>query len=230
MPATFDAAGNASGAQFKRGFGLDYQSKPSTLAVLSEDPAIPPRWLAPEGSLFHAGHVTAPWSIFVADDSAEVHLTTSHQGSPKGAVSVELAPNDKGGARGTWTGKGLGIWRFSGRAVDLRRQVKQGAVLKLRYRVDRMPEKPVKVGMRCAEALCGSTSGAMLDMTDDFKSAAPGTWHTIATPLSRLTGAGADLKDVVIPLAIETSGRFTLSISEARLAPRSESETPDPDS
>jgi beta-glucosidase len=229
MPATFDAAGNASGAQFIRGFGLDYASKPSMLAALPEDPAIPARWQAPVGSLFHEGHVTAPWSIFVADDSAEVHLTTLHQASPQDAIAVSLAADDTGIAKGTWTGKGLGIWRFSGRAVDLRAPAKQGMVLKLRYRVDRSPDKAVMVGMRCAQALCGSPSGAMLDLTGDFKSAPPGAWRWLSIPLSRLS-AGADLKEVVIPLAIETSGRFALSISEARLAPRSESETPDPGS
>jgi hypothetical protein len=67
-------------------------------------------------------------------------------------------------------------------------------------------------------------------MTGAFESAAPGTWHTLSIPLSRLTAGGADLKDVVIPLAIETSGRFALTLSEARLTPRSESETPDPGS
>ena len=229
MPVTFDPAGNVSGAQFKRGFGLDYHSKPAVLAALPENPAIPARWLAPEGSLFHAGHVTAPWSIFAADESAEVHLTTLHQASPEAAVAVDLAP-DEDSVTGTWTGTGLGIWRFSGRAVDLRAQARQGARLVLRYRVDRAPEKTVKIGLRCAEPLCGSPLGAMLDLTDEFKSAAPGTWRTMSIPLSRLTPAGADLKDVVIPLAIETSGRFTLSISEARLAPRSESETRDPGS
>ncbi|HEY2144778.1 MAG TPA: glycoside hydrolase family 3 N-terminal domain-containing protein [Steroidobacteraceae bacterium] len=229
MPVTFDAAGNASGVQFERGFGLDYQSKPTVLAPLSEDAAIAPSATAPEGSLFHAGHVTAPWSIFVADDSAEVHLTTLRQASPEGTVSVELAP-DKGSVTGFWTGKGSGDWRFSGRAADLRMQAQHGAVLTLRYRVDRSPENVVKVGMLCAEPLCGSASGAMLDLTAAFKTAAPGMWQTISIPLSRFAAAGADLKDVVIPLAIETSGRFILSISEARMAPRSESGTPDPGS
>jgi beta-glucosidase len=227
MPVTFDAAGNASGAEFPRGFGLGYQSKPALLGALPEDAAIPPRWLAPQGSLFHAGHATAPWSIFVADETAEVHLTTTRQASPEATVSVELAP-ESDSATGTWTGGGLGIWRFSGRATDLRAQAQQGTTLELRYRVDQPPEKPVKLGMQCAEPLCGSASGAQRDLTSVFKSAAPGVWQTMSIPLSGLADGGADLKDVVIPLAIETSGRFKLSISEARLAPRNESEKRNP--
>ena len=221
MPVTFDAAGNASGAQFQRGFGLGYQSMPEVLAALPEDASIPPHWLAPHGSLFHAGHATAPWSIFVADDTAEVHLTTTRQASPEATVAVELAQDS---ATGTWTGGGFGVWRFSGRATDLRAQAQQGTTLELRYRVDQRPEKPVKLGMQCAEPKCGSASGALRDLTSVFKSAAPGVWQTMSIPLSDLAGGGADLKDVVIPLSIATSGRFKLSISEARLAPRNESE------
>jgi beta-glucosidase len=171
--------------------------------------------------------VTAPWSIFVADETAEVHLTTTHQASPEATLSVELA-QDSGSATGTWTGKGAGFWRFSGRAADLRALAQQGAMLELRYRVDQAPEKPVKLGMQCAEPKCGSDSGALRDVTSVFKSAAPGVWQTMSIPLSGLADGGADLKDVVIPLAIETSGRFKLSISEARLAPRNETEKRDP--
>ena len=125
-------------------------------------------------------------------------------------------------------GQGLRVWRFSGRAADLRAQAQQGATLELRYRVDQRPEKPVKLGMQCAEPKCGSASGALRDLTSVFKSAAPGVWQTMSIPLSDLADGGADLKDVVIPLSIATSGRFKLSISEARLAPRNESEKRNP--
>ena len=88
LPVTYDAAGNVSGAVFPRGWGLDYHSMVNS-RQLSEDPRIPPHWVASQGSLFHAGHVTAPWSIFVADGSAEVHLTTARQESPQGAVVAD---------------------------------------------------------------------------------------------------------------------------------------------
>jgi len=89
MPVTFDAAGHVSGALFALGSGLDYRASGNS-PVLREDPRIPPQWAAAPGSLFHARHVTAPWSIFVADDGAEVHLTTQRQESPRGAVAVSL--------------------------------------------------------------------------------------------------------------------------------------------
>jgi beta-glucosidase len=214
VPVTYDAAGNVSGAQFPRGWGLDYHSTVNS-PQLSEDPRIPPHWVASQGSLFHAGHVTAPWSIFVADDGAEVHLTTAQQESPRGSVVVASEPD---GSAVAWTGTQSGMFTISGRAGDMRPQAAQGLAIDVRYRVDRVPTQRVKIGLRCTEPLCGTQGGAMLDVTQIFKSAQPGNWRTLSIPLSCFTAAGADLAEVVVPFAVETSGPFGLTISEVRLA------------
>jgi beta-glucosidase len=77
--------------------------------------------------------------------------------------------------------------------------------------VDHLPEGRVSVGI---------FGGAMLDMTRTFETPAHGQWRTLSIPLSCLAAAGADLKEVAVPLAIETSSRFALSISDAKLAPQ----------
>jgi beta-glucosidase len=217
MPVLFDAAGGVSGALFARGSGLDYRSTAQS-PMLPEDPKIPARWAAPRGSLLHAGHVTAPWSVFVADDTAEVHFTTERQESPRAAV---VAAADPAGIKAAWAGTQGGMFRISGRASDLRAQARQGAALALRYRVDRAPEKGVAVGMQCAEPLCGARGGALLDVTKIFKDSAPGEWRTLSIPLSCFSASGADLADVVIPFTVETSGRFAVTISEISLQPQS---------
>jgi beta-glucosidase len=214
VPVTYDAAGNVSGAQFPRGWGFDYHSTVNS-PQLSEDPRIPPHWVASKGSLFHAGHVTAPWSIFVADDGAEVHLTTAQQESPRGSVVVASEPD---GSAVAWTGTQSGMFTISGRAGDMRPHAAQGLAIDVRYRVDRVPTQRVKIGLRCTEPLCGTQGGAMLDVTQIFKSAQPGNWRTLSIPLSCFTAAGADLAEVVVPFAVETSGPFGLTISEVRLA------------
>ena len=214
MPVTFDAAGNVTGALFARGSGLDYRSTANS-PVLLEDPRLPPRWAAVPGSLFHAGHATAPWSIFVADDSGEVHLTTMRQESPRGAVVVSSLPD---GSAAVWAGTRSGMLRISGRASDLRPQAGQGAALEVHYRVDRSPERSVTMGVRCTQPLCGTSAGAVLDVTRVLKNSAPGEWQTLSIPLSCFTAAGADLASVEIPFAVETSGRFGLTISEVSLA------------
>jgi beta-glucosidase len=216
MPVSFDAAGSVSGALFPRGWGLDYRST-VTSPALSEDPKIPAHWAASRGSLFHAGHVTAPWSIFVADDAAEtaeVHLTTTRQESPRGAVVAETDPD---GVRATWAGTQSGMFRISGRASDMRQQAGQGVALDVRYRVDRTPDRGVAVGLRCAEPLCGARGGAMLDVTKILNNSTVGEWRNLSIPLSCFSAAGADLANVVIPFAVETSGRFAVTISEVSL-------------
>ena len=219
MPVTFDAAGKSTGDQFARGWGLDYGSKVDS-PLLPEDPRIPPQWAAPPGSLFHAGHVTAPWSVFVADAGVEVHLTTARQESPGGGVAAVAASD---GSAAVWNGTRSSLYKISGRAGDLRPQAEQGVALELRYRVDRAPERNVAVGLRCTDPLCGIPGGAMLDVTREFKNSPLGDWRTLSIPLSCFTAAGADLAGVEVPLAIETSGRFGLTISEAALVRRSSS-------
>jgi beta-glucosidase len=222
MPVTFDASGKVSGALFPRGGGLDYHDT-ADLPPLSEDPRIPPQWRSTPGSLFHAGHVTAPWSIFVADDGAEVHLTTARQESPRGSVVI-AAESD--GSTVVWSGTQSGRFTISGRAGDLRPQAGEGVAIDVRYRVDRVPTQRVKIGVRCTEPLCGSQHGALLDVTQVFRNAPPGNWQTLSIPLSCLTAAGADLAQVVVPFAIETSGAFALTISEVRLAQRAAGPSP----
>ncbi len=215
MPVTFDAAGQVSGALFPRGWGLDYHSAADS-PRLPEDAQIPPHWASPRGSLFHEGQVTAPWSLFVGDDLAEVHVTTARQASPQGSVVAALVAD---GASVVWAGTQSGVFIISGRPGDLRPQATQGMVIDLRYRVDRVPDQEVKIGLRCAEPLCGTRGGAMLDVTRAFKDSPPGDWRTLSIPLSCFTAAGADLAEVAEPFAVETSGHFGLTIKEVRLAP-----------
>jgi beta-glucosidase len=73
--------------------------------------------------------------------------------------------------------------------------------------------------LRCTEPLCGTRGGAMLDVTRAFKASPPGDWRTLSIPLSCFTAMGADLAQVSDPFAVETSGRFGLTIGEVSLTP-----------
>jgi beta-glucosidase len=216
MPVRFDDAGHVSGALFARGWGLSYGSKIDTPA-LSEDPGLPTQWLSAPGVLFRAGHVVAPWSIFIADDSAEVHLTTQRQENPSRSA---VTSSDADGNTIVWSGGQRGLFTISGRATDLRRQAAQGVTLELRYRVDRVPAGRVQIGLRCTEPLCGTPAGAMLDVTPSFKNSRSRGWQTLAVPLSCFSSAGADLGSVVVPFALETADSFGVTLSEVKLAPR----------
>jgi beta-glucosidase len=214
MPVIFDAAGRVRGAVFANGYGLDYRSRAGDLP-LAEEPRIPARFDAPAGSLFFAGHATAPWSLFVADGDAEVHVTTARQASPHGAVAVTLG---REGASVSWNGSRDGTLRISGRAADFRVPSREGDTLRVRYRVDRAARSPVAVGMRCTEASCGRAGGAMLDVSRAFGGKSIGVWRTLRIPVSCLRAAGAELGSVEVPFALETAGPLSVTIQEVSLA------------
>ncbi len=213
MPVRFDASDNVSGALFPRGAGLDYHSA-GELRQFPEDPQIPPSWRAPTGSLFNAGHVVAPWSIFVADEGDQVHVTTPRQSSPHGALEVRL---DTDGAAVTWGGGQQGMLIISGRAFDLSAQARGGAVINVRYRIDRAPQQHVALGMLCTESKCGAQSGAMFDVTGVFKSAPLGVWQSLSVPVSCLSNAGANLNEVEAPFVLATAGQFAVTIANIRI-------------
>jgi beta-glucosidase len=217
MPVNFDSSGKVSGALFATGYGLNYHSK-QELARVPENPDVAPHWNAEPGSLFSAGHATAPWLIFAADDSAEVHLTLPRQYSPNSALEVAYEPAEAG-LRATWSGNQSGMLRFAGKAADLRGSADRGTRIEMRYRVNRSPEQPVKISMRCTDPLCGVAGGATLDLSSSFTKSTLGEWLTLSIPLACFKSAGADLAHVEVPLAIATSGPFALSISEVRLTP-----------
>lgn len=214
MPVKFDASGEVSGALFARGAGLGYHSR-SYLPRLSENPQIPAQWRSPVGSLFHAAHVIAPWSLFVADAGDQVHVTTGQQESPRGAVEVKLT---SAGASAAWKASRGGTLMISGRAGNLNAAAKQGGELDLRYRVDVKPDHEVLLRMSCTEPLCGTAAGASVSLTPIFNSSGLGVWRNLRIPLSCWTAAGADLKDVEVPFAVAATGDFGLTLAEVRLA------------
>ena len=226
MPVMFTAAGSVTGALFARGFGLSL-AQPSRLRRLDEDPRVPPQLLAHD-TLFHAGHVTAPWSIYVDDATGGVRLTTATQPSPGGALAVQLDPPL---VRASWSGRSAAAFSIGGRAADLRALARAGAALVVRYRVESRPQQPVRIGMTCEApyaaaapaastappivwAQCGTRTGAALDMTASFASAPLGSWQTLSIPLACLTDHGADLSHVSAPFAVSTAGPFSVSFAE----------------
>jgi beta-glucosidase len=217
MPVTFDAKGRVSGALYANGFGLDYRSHPAA-GKLPEDPRIAPRFHAPPASLFFAGHPTAPWSMFVADGDAQVHITTT-QTSPHGVVRATLTP---GGAVVYWNGTQDGMLRIIGREADLRPGSSTEDTIDVRYRVDHAPDGRVALGMRCTDPLCATTGGAMFDVTGSFQTAKLGAWNHLVIAMSCLRTAGAELGSIDVPFSVETSGKFGLTIADVRLTPNAQ--------
>jgi beta-glucosidase len=214
MPVAFRADGSVSGAAYPRGYGLTYQHGVAA-AMLSEDPHVPPQWRTRPGTLFAEAHATAPWSLFVADGDAQVHVTTQHQISPHGAVSVDILPE---GIQVTWAGTQDGLVEISGRAEDLRAAAASGGSLNFRYRVDAFSDQKIRLAMMCSEARCATERSPEVDLTPALRDAAVGgEWRTESVPLSCFSVSGADLSAVEMPFIIGTAGHLKLIISEVTL-------------
>jgi len=235
MPVSFDAAGKVSGALFARGYGLDY-AHAAHVPQLSEFARIAPDQRM-TGSLYHAAHVTAPWSIYLSDASAEVRLTTASQDSPQRGLNVT---QNAAGVTASWSGPQPVMFRIAGRQADFSALAAQGTDIEMRVRVQQRPAERVRIGVRCVApymrhpvststvggepqkdpAQCALAGGAMLDFTQALQSAPPGVWQTLSYSLSCFSARGADLFNVAAPFAIETTGRFAVTISEVRLTQR----------
>jgi beta-glucosidase len=127
---------------------------------------------------------------------------------------VALAPV---GAIAKWSGTQPGMLRISGRASDMGRRANAGEFIEIHYRVDQAPAGTVSLGMRCADPLCGTERGAMLDVTNTFRAARIGEWADLVIPVSCVAATGADLSKVEIPFAVEASGEFGMTIAEVQV-------------
>jgi len=207
MPARLDDKDHPTDALFARGYGLTYQDD-ARLPGLSEDAHLPMEF-AGHNTFFRAGHVTAPWSIYLDDTVAAVRLTSARQSSPDGALDVAL---NRAGVTATWQGLGAGTLRFSGRAIDLRRRAAEGGVLSLHLRVDRRPSSPVKLQIQC-----GTGCIAAVDVTRAMASFPLGSWKVLDVPLECFGSRGSMPANVDTPFAMTTAGVLGLTFSEIRL-------------
>ena len=219
MPVSYGDNDQAAGVLFERGYGLSY-AHDDLVGSLSEDPQIPPD-RGDADSLFQAAHVTAPWSLFVADKVAQVRVTSREQVSPSAAVRVALSDSQ---LTVEWSGGGRGDFWIGGRPIDLRAAARRGDVVQAHFRLAQPPAGTVRVGVRCsktsqaAETGCGAAGGAMLDATQALSSAGPGGWATLSVPLVCFADRAAALASVAGPFALRSEGALAISFSEVRLA------------
>ena len=205
LPVTFDAQDHPQGALFPRGYGLSYAA-PGHVGLVPEDPQIPAERRVAD-TLFHGGHVTAPWSIYLGDAVADVRLTTKRQVSPDGAVTAELG---KDLLRLSWAGGKEGRFKITGRATDLR-QPATGAI-SFRYRIDHAATGPMSVLLGCDKACSGG-----VDISKRLAASLAGHWQTLDIPLTCFEGA--DLSKIDQPFTVASSNALSLTLSEVKLVP-----------
>ncbi len=222
MPVQFLGHGVVRGALFARGYGLTY-AKPARLGRLPEARHAGAGVNGPR-VLFARGHVTAPWSIYLDDAVATVRMTLPDQVAPARHLSVQV---DRDGAHANWNGGGWSDLRIGGRAVDLSASADHDVAVRLRFRVDVRPTTTVRIGPVCEAAYaqadqdgrgarCGASRPPMLDVTDSFATAPIGAAAVLTLPLRCFVRAGASLARVAAPLSLDTAGRLSLTLIDAR--------------
>ena len=229
MPVRFGAADEVLGAQFPRGYGLDY-AHPLLVDKLPEIAGVAPD-RHPENVLFANGRVTAPWSVSVIDDTGQVRLTTSSQVTPTRVLTVSRSDS---GLSAVWSGGQRGELQIGEKPHDLRALAQGGTAIRLRVRVDQRPDAPVWMGLGCTTAYgaalaarrggpplpvdggksCGASKGAMFDITQQLQAAPVGSTQTVELPLACAQKRGADLSLVSPPFALMTKGSLGLTLFE----------------
>ena len=175
---------------FGLGYGLTY-AHGGSVPHLSEVSGVDPS-LGNTSIFFAKGRVPAPFT---------------HQLNGNVTVKpVDSATLQEGANQLIWTGPGTA--RIDSPAkMNLLREVNADVQLQITYRVDRAPAAPVKLQL----------GSANLDGNILFAKAGP-EWHTVKVPLACFQSHGGDMANVMTPFALTTSGPFTISIADLRLA------------
>jgi beta-glucosidase len=176
---------------FPLGYGLTY-AHGGTVGQLSEVAGVDPS-IANTSVFFAKGRVPAPFVY-----NADAHV---------GLKPVDSATLQEGAAQLSWADGQSGTVSVTGPKTSLLREVNADVQLQITYRVDRAPAAPVKLTL----------GTGTIDASQLFAKAAP-EWRTVKIPLACFRDHGGDMANVTTPFALGTTGPFTVSIADLRLA------------
>jgi beta-glucosidase len=112
-----------------------------------------------------------------------------------------------------WSGTGQATAQITGAtAIDLTRQTNGEMALTFDYRLEGAPSAPVTVSMGC-----GGSCGGTVPVTRVLRAAPRNRWQHLDIPLSCFAAAGENMRHVVTPFALATTGKLTLGLANIRL-------------
>ncbi len=189
FPWPADARSPVESPLFARGYGLSY-AQPASTGRVNEDPMIQLAVAGNSSVFFVRGKIPAPW----------------HQGSD-GAISdraIDLGAQEDA-RQYSWNGPST--LSIEGPPANLTRQLDEGFILLLDWRIDRAVPGPVLVAV----------GGGTLDLGSMIRAAPPGAVVQTRIPLSCFAAAGAQFSAVGAPLRITAPAGFVMSIRNARV-------------
>ncbi|MEO7540754.1 MAG: putative glycoside hydrolase, partial [Sphingomicrobium sp.] len=175
---------------FAFGYGLKY-GQPGDMRKLSEVRP-PSSATGSDGIYFVRGALPPGWNLV-----------------PNGGAMVRAVDRrgQEDARRVSFTGPGPQSFTLKTvQPIDLSRETNAQLSLVFEYRVDTAPAAPVSVAL----------DGVSVPVTGAMKKV--GTWRSLAIPLGCFKRPGNDLSQVTVPFALMAEGRFTVAISDIRVA------------
>ena len=156
-----------------------------------------------------------PWSLRVSSGADTTRITTVPADAIGGRVKVTAVDDlvQEGGRRFVFSGDGPATVQVSGEgSADLSREANGDVMMLVRLRRDADVPKDVTLGVACGAGCAGT-----LPFADTLGGVAKGKWTTVGVPLKCFVKAGADVSKVSEPLAITSSGKLDVSLSQVKL-------------
>jgi beta-glucosidase len=175
---------------FALGYGLSY-AHGGKVGQLSEVSGVDPS-LGNSSIFFAKGRVPAPFS-FATDSRVE-------------RKPVDSATLQEGAVQLNWPAGQQASVNIGGSPLNLSRETNADIQVQITYRVDHAPAQPVKLAV----------GTGTIDATELF--AVGAGWRTVKVPLTCFRAHGGDMANVVTAFSLSTTGPFTVSIADLRLA------------
>ena len=191
FPWPADALSPVKAPLFPAGYGLNY-SNARNLGPVNEDPRVDLVASASEDTYLTRGQVPSPWRLGL--DSAVT------------ARALDFTAQEDA-RQFNWANRGS--IAIDGPAVNLTRQLDEGFVLRIDWRIDTMPTGSLLV----------SLGGASLDLAAQLQGITVGTKLETRIPLRCFKDAGADLRAVGTPLRLTANKGFLATLRDIRIEP-----------
>lgn len=180
---------------FAYGFGLDYRTPGKPLGKLSEVSGVDAS-LSNRTVFFARGATPAPFAAAL--------------GSGIRRSAVDSPTQQEGAMRLAWSGRAPAAFAIAGPEMDWSRESNADLSLRITYRVDTAPQRPVELAIPDGAAGKGLAATAMF-------SRKPGEWQTATVSLKCFAKVNPELRKVAAPLRITAAAPFALSIADARI-------------
>ncbi|MEM9568318.1 MAG: putative glycoside hydrolase [Cyanobacteria bacterium P01_E01_bin.34] len=178
------------------------------MGLLSEDAKLDE--LVASNELFVFGEAVRPW-VLQGSSGAQSIVAVDARTQVGNALTIRSVDRNaqEDARRFTWNGNQSASVDITGPGTDYSQL--ENTAISIQYQINTVPKEPVSLFL---------TSGGeriALDLTNLFAATEPGVWTQTDISLNCFADAGADLEEVTTAFGLETSGEFSISVSDIQL-------------